>query len=656
MKKAGFLLSVTASALLAEPFDLGTINVKGDYEVVNTIEQSVDADVIAQQNDETVAEALDNMSGISMGLTGARNESTISIRGFDAKRIGVFIDGVPVYVPYDGNFDYGRFLTADVAQIDVSKSYSSVVYGANTMGGVINIVSRKPTKALEGNVNGMLVLDSAGSTSRYETALNVGTRQDHYYVQLGGVYADQDHYRLSSEYGGSASQPQGDRLRSEANDYKISVKAGYIADDNSEIAVGYAAQRGEKQQPPSTDPTYAKIRYWDWPMWDKDTVYVTGQKNFESSYLKASVYYDTYTNELFSYDDANYTTMNKGSSFKSRYEDYSYGARLEYGIDTGSHMITAAANYKKDVHNGYDLDKVTEAKTKTENFEDHTISLGLEDTYTISKNWRLLAGIGYDYQKADKIYDTTTAYQEMLTKESRSAFSPEAALIYTLPNGDSIRASIARKTYMPSMKDRYSRKFNSYVPNAELDNEVATHYDLGYFAVGETLSYSVDAFYSVVDDAIQSVVYDANTSLKQNQNVGTFEHVGGEFNLKYRTEAFEAGGNYTFTEVKNVDSPEVKRTDVPRHQLFAYTQVPVGGGLSFYGDVKWREGAYSEITDGSYVKVPTFVTFDVKASYRPVAALTAEVGIKNLTDRLVVYNLGYPEAGREYFAVLNYTF
>ncbi len=655
MKTTVFLLSVAASALLADTFELGTIAVKGTGETFNTIEQRADSSVIAQQNSETVADALDNMSGLSVGMMGARSETTMTMRGFNAQRIGVYIDGIPIYVPYDGNFDYARFLTADIAQIDVSKGYSSVIYGANTMGGVINIVSKKPTRALEGNIQGMLVLDSEGGTSRYETSLNLGTRQDNFYVQLGGVYSDRDHYRLSSEYDGSDSQPTGDRLRSEANDYKVSLKAGYVGDDGSEIAAGFASQRGEKQQPPSTDVAYNSVRYWDWPLWDKDTFYVTGVKNFDASYLKFMAYYDTYTNSLFSYDDATYTTMNKKSAFKSRYEDYSYGARLEYGMEVASHQLSAAASYKKDVHNGYDLDKVTEAKTKAENYEDHIISLGIEDTFTISAQWQLLAGIGYDVQEGDKVFDTNTAYQELLETGTRSAFSPEAALIYTLESAGKIRASVARKTYMPSMKDRYSRKFNSYVPNPDLDNEVATHYEVGYYAGNDAFSYALSGFYSVVDDAIQSVIFDADAGLSQNQNVGSFEHAGAELELNYRSDAFSAGGNYTHTQVKNVDSPEIKRLDTPRNQLFAYAEVPVVAGFSLYGDMKWREGAYSQITDKSYETVPTFVTFDVKASYK-MAAVTAEIGVKNLTDRMVQYSLGFPAAGREYFANLNYAF
>lgn len=182
MKKHLILLSLAASLALADSFELGQVNVQSKIQDINVFEESITPEIIAQNSSETVSQALDNISGINQDIQGGRGESTLYIRGFDAKRIGVFIDGIPIYTPYDGNFDYGRFLTTDIGQIDVSKGYSSVVYGANTMGGVVNIISRKPTKALEGNVKATLVSDSVGKMARHVESINLGTRQDHIYA------------------------------------------------------------------------------------------------------------------------------------------------------------------------------------------------------------------------------------------------------------------------------------------------------------------------------------------------------------------------------------------------------------------------------------------------------------------------------------------
>lgn len=655
MQKHVLLLSLAASAVLADTFTLGQVNVLNTPIEESPFEQTMTAQTIAQQNSESVADALDNISGISLGMMGARNETTVSIRGFEARRVGVFIDGIPVYVPYDGNFDYDRFLTADIAQIDVAKGYSSVAYGANTMGGVVNIISKKPTKALEGEVKAGMVLDSDGDLSRRVASINIGTRQDHIYAQLGAVYSDQNHYRLSDDYAGSASQPAGKRLRSEAEDYKVSFKTGYIADDGSEIALGYSNQNGQKQQPPSTSPVYNTVRYWDWPYWDKESIFVTGQKNFSNSYLKAMAYYDKFENSLYNYNNANFQTFTGGSSFKSKYDDYSAGARMEYGVELDNNFLTASANYKKDVHDGYDISKTTGAETLTENYEDHTVSFGLEDVYTLSSQWQILGGISYDRRTADKIYDTNTAYLDMLALKTQSAFNPEAALVYSPDSTSKIRASVSHKTYLPSMKDRYSRRLGTSVPNAELENEIATHYELSYQKQLGSVSTRLNGYFTRVEDAIQSVTH-APTGLLQNQNVGTFDHRGVELEVQYKTDTLEAGGNYAYINVKNKTDESVKRTDVPKHQIFAYVQSDLGAGFSIYGDMKFRKGTYDQIQNGSYVISPTFTTFDLKAVYKATDTITAEAGVKNLTDKFVQYDLGFPVAGREFFANLIYKF
>ncbi|MBN2721584.1 MAG: TonB-dependent receptor [Campylobacterales bacterium] len=653
MNKHLLILSLAASCVLADTFTLGQINVLDTALEESPFEQTITSEAIAQHDSETISDALDNMSGINQDLQGGRGESTLSIRGFDARRIGVFIDGIPVYVPYDGNFDYDRFLTSDIAQIDVAKGFSSVVYGANTMGGVVNIISKKPTKALEGNIKAGIVSDSDGSMSRNVESINIGTKQDHIYAQLSGTYSNRDHFRLSDDYSATPSQPGGDRLRSKAEDYKVSFKTGYIADDGSEIAVGYAKQNGEKQQPPVTDSAFSKPKYWDWPYWDKETVYITGQKNLGSGYLKALAYYDTSKNSLYAYDDASYSTMNLKSSFKSKYDDYSAGTRLEYGVELDRHLITAGANYKKDSHKGYDIDKTTDISTLTEHFVDDTISFGIEDVYTISPNWQLLGGISYDRKESDKAYDKNSG-KVPLTLGEQDAINPQAALVYSLDNTSKMRASISRKTYLPSMKDRYSRKLGTALPNPDLDAETATHYELSYQKNMGVLSGRINGFFDRIDDAIESVVVTPDET--QNQNAGSFDHRGIEAELNYKTDELEIGGNYTYISVKNRTDNDIKRIDIPKHQIFAFAQYELGDGISLYGNMRFRKGAYEQKADKSYVINPAFTTFDIKAIYRPTANITTELGVKNITDKLYAYDLGFPMAGREFFFNVGYNF
>ncbi len=59
------------------------------------------------------------------------------------------VDGVRIYLPADNRLDFARFLTSDIAEIQIQKGYASVLDGPGAMGGAINLVTRMPAKALE---------------------------------------------------------------------------------------------------------------------------------------------------------------------------------------------------------------------------------------------------------------------------------------------------------------------------------------------------------------------------------------------------------------------------------------------------------------------------------------------------------------------------
>ena len=97
-------------------------------------------------------QAVNMVPGVSstFDANGRRNESDIFVRGFGRWQVPLLIDGVRIYLPADNRLDFGRFLTADIAAIQIQKGYASVIDGPGAMGGVINLVTVKPTKTIRG--------------------------------------------------------------------------------------------------------------------------------------------------------------------------------------------------------------------------------------------------------------------------------------------------------------------------------------------------------------------------------------------------------------------------------------------------------------------------------------------------------------------------
>ena len=101
----------------------------------------VPRDVLVEQEDTTLTQALQNVSNVQpAGNLQGRNETYV-IRGFTTQTYA--IDGF-LLNPASNFFTVTRDL-ADVERIEVLKGPASVLYGRGDPGGVINIVTRRPT-------------------------------------------------------------------------------------------------------------------------------------------------------------------------------------------------------------------------------------------------------------------------------------------------------------------------------------------------------------------------------------------------------------------------------------------------------------------------------------------------------------------------------
>ena len=177
-------------------FTLGEIEISGESETnKNTTVEKITAEELRDFDRNTVGDAVSLLPGVSSTVTGARSEQTLMVRGFDIKHVPLFLDGIPIYVPYDGYPDLGRFTTFDLSEIVVSKGFTSVLYGPNTMGGAINMVSRRPEKPLEGEAGAGI---SSGDT--YTAYANAGTNRGTWYLQAGGSYVSSDFFPLSDDF------------------------------------------------------------------------------------------------------------------------------------------------------------------------------------------------------------------------------------------------------------------------------------------------------------------------------------------------------------------------------------------------------------------------------------------------------------------------
>ncbi len=76
----------------------------------------------------------------------SRGRSFLSIRGFDADKVLVLIDGRRLTGEVDRDFEIDRITLDRVERIEIVKGPASVLYGTDALGGVINIITKEPLK------------------------------------------------------------------------------------------------------------------------------------------------------------------------------------------------------------------------------------------------------------------------------------------------------------------------------------------------------------------------------------------------------------------------------------------------------------------------------------------------------------------------------
>lgn len=75
--------------------------------------------------------------------------SSFQLRGLDAKYVRILVDGLPVTGQVNDVIDLRRYALEGIEKIEIVRGATSALYGSDALAGVVNLISRKPTRALE---------------------------------------------------------------------------------------------------------------------------------------------------------------------------------------------------------------------------------------------------------------------------------------------------------------------------------------------------------------------------------------------------------------------------------------------------------------------------------------------------------------------------
>ncbi|MBL9038294.1 MAG: TonB-dependent receptor [Archangium sp.] len=124
---------------------------------------------------------LQQQPGVEMVYT---NRGTgLRLQGMDPEYVLILIDGQRIAGRAGAFVDISRFSLREVERVEIVKGPSAALYGADAIGGVINLITRRPQQRFEGAARGMF-----GTLLEGDVRANVGSKLGAFELRGGGGF------------------------------------------------------------------------------------------------------------------------------------------------------------------------------------------------------------------------------------------------------------------------------------------------------------------------------------------------------------------------------------------------------------------------------------------------------------------------------------
>jgi len=538
-----------------------------------------------------VADVLREVPGIVMSRTGSPGRATsLFTRGSNSNHTLVLWNGVEITNPYFAGYDWGRFSTNAVEQVEIVRGPFSALYGSDAVAGVVNVLTTPRRSALRadlerggrglqnGSVTASLVSGASHASVSYESRHDDGFAPNDDF--------DQDSLGLALRWKPSDSFSLGATARRTTYDLGIPVNTNAFGD----ALVPSPNRRQDGNETQVAIPLEQTL----------------GRFSYELTLAESR------RDDDFIDPDDPFGLVSTSTESTTR------RARLTTRSNTAIGTIVAGGEWER-----ARVDDVTNFGANLDDNRRTEKSLFVEDRFTreIGTASRLELSVGARYDDFDTFGAET---------------SPRIAVAW-LTGGNKIRAAFGKAFRAPSIGELYFPFFG----NSALEAERSRSWEVGYDRVMSAGQFSATLFRSDYDDLI---VFDLATS--RFNNVGAANAHGIELSLDRRvSSALRSTITYTYTDTEEEGTglPLLRR---PRHTASLFLghrsgNVDTNLVVLYTGA---REDVlpvfpFSHTTDDAYT------TLDANVQYH-LGRLTPYVKIENATNVKYEEVRGYPSPTR----------
>jgi vitamin B12 transporter len=484
-----------------------------------------------------VADAIQNAVSVTINDQGPKGGlQTISIRGASSAQVLVLLDGMRMNSPRDGSVDLSALPVSldDIERIEIVRGPSSALYGADAVGGVMNIITKKPTQTTS-RIGGAI------GSHGYDDILVSTTGKD------SGV-----RYSISGE----RETSDGYRLNSDLRQWIVNGRMGYdlSAASSLDLTANYISKEngvpGLVQFP---SPNARQL--------ERDAVYgVTyRQKAGKEWDLKISGYQDQNTLE---YQDPDFFTNSKHDTTSRDGE-----AQMTWLMNSWNLLTFGYESRRSDLNS---TDSGDHSASNKAGYIQDEISMG--DS--------LIIVIGDRYDKHSIYGDKASprASARYLIKGTGTIFRASA--------GKSFRAPTFNDLYWPFSSSTFFGTTFVTQGNPNLVPESAREYEGGIEQpLGKGTMLKVTGFRRKVDNLINWTASqpDATTFVYMPQNIGKADIKGWETEIAIRfSDAVMFGANYTYINPVDETTGQKIYYTIPKSQTKGHVTISLDADTYLY--------------------------------------------------------------------------
>lgn len=574
---------------------------------------------------KNIPQLLKSIVGIyTYDASGVGTGGKVDMRGFYGGMSShqlVLLDGIPQNKGKDKLVDWDLISLDNIERVEIIKGPAMALYGDNVMSGVINIITKKPTIDLEGEIGA-----SYGSydTQAYEISISGPLKKTDYNFAISRKTTDG--FRRHGDYEKTCGNFKMNYFPDEKQDFNLSLD--YIEKENgaypwaiTEVQI----EQDRRQARPGTQNDKSENT--------KSDMSLTYNRHVTDAMTTSGTFY-------YRYEDGNsfYTGGATANSTKEQLENEdAYGLLLRLNAGTEifkkRHSFIAGVDMEKD-----DLDYEEYSapyQLRGRLVSDYAVEREkaapyIQDEIEVFEPLKFITGMRYDWINFDfSDYKNQSASKE----REMTKWTCSNGIVYSYKENSSLYANYAQAFRTPTVGQMFT--YGSF-SNPDLNPEKAVNYEAGLrHCFRDYLKTDVSLYWMEVDSEIW---YDA--AAQKYKNCGGTSHKGLEAALDYKIIKNLCGFlNYAYTRAKNEngDFDGKYLTNIPLQKGGLGIELGTDFGLKTNLAVTAVGSSYIDSTNTN--KLASYTTVDTKIIYEhePWSWFLA---VDNVLDRK--YNLyGY---------------